>query len=112
MGLALTSMVSPDLVEPGVEGGVALELVAEDQGAALRHDLAEDDARHHREIGKMSAEEPFLTGHVVRRLDAFFVAFRPVHQQHRLAVRKIILDFFSVHIFMFLYILRSATQAS
>ena len=63
----------------------------------------------------MALQEPFLARNVVGGFDAFAHLFRPVHQQHRLAVGQEPLDFFSGHIVFLsisVQILRRATQAS
>ena len=90
-------VLEADLVQTGVERRVALELFAQDQGAGLRHDLTEDDAGHHRESREVALDEELFARHMVGGPDAFGIAFRPVHEQHRLAVREQLFDFFSIH---------------
>ncbi len=102
-GVARTDAVlEAHLVDAGVESQLADEVVFHQQGTGLGHDFAEDDARNDGFTREMAFQEKLLTrdmifgmGHVV------FVEGHLVHQEHGLAVREVLFDFFSIHVCVF-----------
>ena len=86
------------IVDTAVECRLAHDLVLYKKGATLCHDLALDHAGHKRIAGEMpSAEKFIILDAVLRMCHAIRIYLYLIDKKHRLPVRKIILQFFSVH---------------
>ena len=94
------AVLEAHFVDACIEGQFADEIVLHEEGAALGHDFAEDDTRNDGFTWEMAFQEKLLAGNVVLRVrHMVLVEGHLVDQEHRLTVREVLFDFFSVHIF-------------
>ena len=94
----LYDMLEPHVVNSAVQCGMPLYLILDKKCATLRHYLALDHSGHYRISGEMSPAEKLVFPYPIPGMrHALRVYIDFIYKKHRFAMRKIFLQFVSVH---------------
>lgn len=91
-------MLETDIIDSAVKRGLALDFILDKQSATLGHNFTLYDTGNNRIAREMSpAEELVFTNPVFSMTYTVLVNIDLIDKKHRLAVRKILFQFFSFH---------------
>ena len=94
----LYGILEADLVQSCIESDVSRNLILDENGAALGHDLALDHTRNYRIAREMpSCKELVFLDSVLGVRDTVLVNVSLFYKKHRLTVRHELFDFFDIH---------------